>query len=310
MRILLAFGMGLLTLARAQEFEAASVKLAAPPTLGMMRIGTQGGPGTPDPTRINFSNISLKDVVARAYDAKRTQIIGPDWLDSQRFDITATMAPGTTKEQFNVMLQKLLADRFGLTLHRDKKEMAAFVLTVSKKGLKMKESPDPVVKEGDPKPEDAPPPPLPPPGKIQMGKDGIPQMPTRGRGMPMMMVMPGRARTKAEGATMDQLTKQLEGLLNRPVVDQTGLKGKYDYDLTFAPDMATMFGGRGPMMMAPPPGGAGGGGGEAHPEMKDDNEAPLLPVALQEQLGLKLDSHKTMVEVLVIDHLEKVPSEN
>jgi uncharacterized protein (TIGR03435 family) len=80
--------------------------------------------------------------------------------------------------------------------------------------------------------------------------------------------------------------------------------------LTFAPDMATMFGGRGPMMMAPPPGGAGGGGGEAHPEMKDDNEAPPLPVALQEQLGLKLDSHKTMVEVLVIDHLEKVPSEN
>jgi len=112
---------------------------------------------------------------------------------------------------------------------------------------------------------------------------------------------------------MDQLTKQLEGLLNRPVVDQTGLKGKYDYDLTFAPDMVTMFGGRGPMMMGPPPGGAGGGGGgggEAHPEIKDDNEAPPLPVAVQEQLGLKLDSHKTMVDVLVIDHLEKVPSEN
>jgi uncharacterized protein (TIGR03435 family) len=92
------------------------------------------------------------------------------------------------------------------------------------------------------------------------------------------------------------------------VVDQTGLKGKYDYDLIFAPDMANMPGGHGPMMMAPPPDGGGGGG--APVEMKDDSEVPPLPVAVQEQLGLKLDSQKTMADVLVIDHIEKIPAEN
>jgi uncharacterized protein (TIGR03435 family) len=303
MRILLTFGVGFLTLVRAQEFEAASVKPAAPPTNGMMRVGMQGGPGSPDPTRINYMNTSLKDVMTTAYDVKRTQVVGPDWLDSQRFDITATMAPGTTKEQFHLMLQKLLADRFGLTLHREKKEMPAFVLTVSKKGLKMKESaPDPVVKEGDPKPEDAPPPDK---TQMRMGKDGFPQMPAARRGQPMMMISPGRAKIKAEAMTMDQLTAQLERMLNRPVVDQTGLKGKYDIELTFVPDMANIMGGRGPMM-APPP-GAGGG----PVEMKsDDGEVPPLTIAVQDQLGLKLDSQKTQVEVVVVDHMEKVPTEN
>ena len=144
MKILLAVTLGvafaIATVARAQEFEAASVKPSPPPTQGMIRIGQRGGPGSPDPERINYTNTSLKDVLATAYDLKRTQIFGPDWLDSERFDITATMAPGTTKAQFGVMLQKLLADRFKLTVHREKKELPAFVLTVSKKGLKMKES--------------------------------------------------------------------------------------------------------------------------------------------------------------------------
>lgn len=286
---------------RGQEFEAASVKPYAPPADGRFMIGGRGGPGSPDPGRITYTGMSLKDLVAIAYEVKRTQVTGPDWIDSARFDITATMAPTATKAEFAVMLQKLLAERFKLQTHREKKDMSAFVLTLGKKGPKMKESvPAPPPKEDDPKPNDPPPP---DPGKMTMGKDGFPQLPPGRRGGPMMIMMPGKAKLSGKDMTMEQFASSLDRFLNQPVVDQTGLKGKYDFELIFAPDMAQMLGGRGPLMMAPPPGGG--------PEPKaDDPDVPPLMVALQEQLGLKLDSQKTPVDIVAIDRAEKVPTEN
>ncbi|HVO97459.1 MAG TPA: TIGR03435 family protein [Bryobacteraceae bacterium] len=299
MRILLALAFA--TFVYAQEFEAASVKPAAPPTQGRFRVGSSGGPGSSDPGRVSYTGMSMKDLVAIAYEVKRTQVTGPDWIDSERYDITATMAPTTTKAQFSMMLQKLLAERFKLQAHREKKEMSAFVLTVGKKGPKMKESVPEPPKEDDPKPNDPPPPPD--PGRMAMGKDGFPQLPPGRRAGPMMMIMPGKAKLTAKEMTMEQFAGSLDRFLNQPVVDQTGLKGKYDFELVFAPDMAQMFGGRGPMMMGPPPGGG--------PELKaDDADVAPLPVALQEQLGLKLDSQKTQVDIVAIDRAEKVPTEN
>jgi len=112
-------------LAHSQTFEAASVKSATLPTpdgRGMIRLeGPSGGPGTKDPGRIHYPYMSMKNILMNAYDVKNFQISGPAWLDTERYDITATMRPDATKEQFRVMLQNLLAERFKMTVHRETK---------------------------------------------------------------------------------------------------------------------------------------------------------------------------------------------
>src|ERR1017187_1636471 len=103
--------------AESPTFEVASVKPAEPQAMGMMRVRMSGGPGTPDPGQLTYSNVSLKDILINAYAVKGYQINGPKWLDSERFDIVAKIPKGATKEQFQLMLQNLLAERFKLTLH-------------------------------------------------------------------------------------------------------------------------------------------------------------------------------------------------
>src|SRR4051812_9748118 len=85
-------------------FEVASIKPSPPPVGNMLRVMMQGGPGTPDPGRLNYANVSLKNLMTTAYKVKGYQISGPSWLDSERFDITAKIPAGTTKEQFQTML--------------------------------------------------------------------------------------------------------------------------------------------------------------------------------------------------------------
>jgi uncharacterized protein (TIGR03435 family) len=125
-------------------FDAASVKPAVPPTpngRGMIMMqGPSGGPGTKDPGRIHYPNMSMKNILMNAYDVKAFQIAGPAWLDTERFDITATMPAETTKEQFRTMLQNLLAERFKLTIHRESKELPMYSLVLTKSGSKMKEA--------------------------------------------------------------------------------------------------------------------------------------------------------------------------
>src|SRR5258707_8958344 len=114
-------------LAQSQTFDAASVKPAIPPTpngRGMIMFrGPSGGPGTKDPGRINSPNMSLKNLLMNAYDVKTFQIAGPAWLDTERFEITATMPPDTTKEQFRVMWQNLLIERFKMVMHKETRDL-------------------------------------------------------------------------------------------------------------------------------------------------------------------------------------------
>ena len=102
-----------------------------------------GGPGTKDPGRINYSGVTLKMLLKRAYDIGPEQISGPDWLDSERYDIMATVAAGTTPEQFRLMLQNLVAERFELRQHRETKTLAVYLLIVAKNGPKL-EAPETV----------------------------------------------------------------------------------------------------------------------------------------------------------------------
>ena len=314
-----AFGQAAATAAGdSPTFEVASVKPAEPQTTGMIRVRMSGGPGSADPGQLMYSNVSLKNVLTTAYAVKGYQINGPKWLDSERFDIVAKIPKGATKEQFQLMLQNLLAERFKLTLHHETKELPVYALVVGKGGPKMKESVEDdatapgAAGTGGPSAA-APPPPPPPPGsdgagpiRLKVGADGMPQLPANtGKNNMMMMMTNGRMRLVASHRPVAALTEMLANQLGRPVVDATELKANYDFNLDFAPE-----GMSGPMGIMPPPPPDGGPGGGGPMVSASDPGGPSIFTALQEQLGLKLEQRKAPVDMLVIDRLEKVPTEN
>jgi uncharacterized protein (TIGR03435 family) len=233
-------------------FEVATIKPSKPETQGkgFMVRGRQ----------FSTMNTSLSDLITFAYGLHARQITGgPAWLESEKYDLAAKPdGEGQPNDkQWKMMVQKLLADRFKLTFHRDKKELSVYAIVVGKTGPKLTKS------EGDP--------------------NGLPGLFFRGLG-----VLPARNATMADFAGTMQTA-----VLDRPVVDQTGLPGRYDFLLKWTPD-ETQFAGLG--VKVPPP--------------TDNADAPPdLYTAIQQQLGLKLEPTKAPVEVLVIDRAEK-PSEN
>ncbi len=320
------------------EFEVASIKPSALPGRGVIRLGPQGGPGSGDPGRVTYTFSTIRDLIVDAYSVKRNQISGgPNWLDSERFDIVAKVPAGATKEQVKVMLQNLMAERFKLTLHRENKELPMYALVVGAKGPKLKDSTvtdtppasDSQPKEGgrtEARAQPAAPPPRLPPGpgrgRMKIGPDGCPETPpmAAGRAANFMMMTPNGECMISNGQTMDGLAMQLSDRFDRPVIDQTGLKGKYDLRLRYDP--STIPGGRDDLIMTKGvdlimtnaikdglgPGPAGGD--PANRIAPDGDPPPSIFNALQEQLGLKLESRKGPVDLLVIDHVEKTPTEN
>lgn len=300
------------------EFEVASIKPAALPGGGAIRLGLRGGPGSGDPARVTFNLSTIRDLMAEAYGVKRNQISGgPKWLDSDRFDIVAKVPAGTTKEQVKSMLQNLLAERFKLTLHRETRDMPVYALAVGAKGPKLKQSTAadaPPVPAEDGRGETAAPPPphSPSPGRsgIKLGPDGCPASPptSGGRGGKFMMITPNGECMISNGQTMDGLAAQLSDGFDRPVIDRTGLKGTYDLRLRYDP--SSMPGGRGGPGMAKGEPGAAPAPGDPGNRIAPDGGPPSIFTALQEQLGLKLESSKGPVELLVIDHVERTPAQN
>jgi uncharacterized protein (TIGR03435 family) len=297
--------------AQQPSFEAASIKPAAPMQQGRMMIGMRGGPGTPEPGQMTFTNVSLGNLIEMAYEVKSYQVTGPGWLDSTRFDIAAKVPTGATKEQSRLMLQNLLADRFKLVLHHSTKESSIYALLVAKGGSKLKQSVD------DPNAPQSDSPPGQSFGKGGMiagptiGKDGMPQLPPGApRGAAMMMMAPGgKMRMVANNATMSKFIDLLANQLDRPIVDMTGLTGTYDITLDFAPDPSIMQAKMAAMGGGPPPGPVPGGGG---PEgaSPDPGGAATIFSALPDQLGLRLEARKGPVDLIVIDSARKTPTEN
>jgi len=303
-------------------FEVASVKPAAPQSPGMSRVGIFGGPGTSDPGQARFENVSQRMLLTQAYEVQDYQVSGPAWLESERYDIVAKVPSGATKEQFRLMLQDLLAERFKLTLHRETKELPLYALVVAKGGSKLKEAaPPPATDEAAAKDGPGAPPPWPgfgpPPGaspgeggnfRPPVGKDGLPKLPPGiARQGVIFMMMLGRSRLVGEGQTVAKLADALAIQLGRPVTDKTGLSGTYDFSLEFDP--AGLSGMRGVVVRMPPGGGPGGGpdGPAGNPP---ESDAPGLFASLQQQLGLKLEQKKGLLDMLVVDHSERVPVEN
>lgn len=280
------------------SFDAASVKVSAPLPSGTFMING-GGPPV-DPGRIDYPGITLRTLIAQAYHVKEFQVQGPQWLDSERYDVKATIPKDATRDQINQMMQRLLAERFKLAVHRESKPMSVYTLSVAKGGSKLKEADPnkpfqmPPLPDGAPKP---PPPPPPPTG----GNGGPP------RGM-MRMSMTPTGRRVSGVTTLPRLCDMLTNFLDRPVIDQTGLTGSYEFDLAWTPDENERMGGKLAMPMAhgaPPPG--------AGPDAKGpDASDPGMPLAqaLQTGLGLKLEAKRDATDLIVVDRAEKVPTEN
>jgi uncharacterized protein (TIGR03435 family) len=290
----IAISLAIATTLAAQSFEVASIKPAAPPEPSQgIWMGMSGGPGEKDPELYKCHNCTIPMLINRAYDVKRFQLTFPSWMNAEKFDISARVPAGATKGQFKVMLQNLLTERFKLVFHRDQKEMQIFEMVVAKGGPKLKEwVPDPP-KEGDAAEETSGPGLLGGRRGPNLDKEGFPIIPRGCKGC--MMVSNDKARMTAEEATMADFADRLSNQLGKPVHDATGLKGKYDIDLTWGMTMTP----RAPEDANSPL------GSEPRPDFNQ-----MMMSSIQSQLGLKLEAKKGMVETIVVDRAEKVPTEN
>jgi uncharacterized protein (TIGR03435 family) len=259
-------------------FEAASIKPQAPSSDGLIRTMVQ----YPANGRLTAAGATVKSLICVAYGLSDFQVLGgPDWIEEDRYDVQAS--PGSALEEQlqkmkseestlvkRQMLQALLADRFKLTFHHDTKELPIYALVVAKGGFKLHES----------KPDDANPDPA---------NESL--HPTK-KGMVRMSFQSTAFEMTATGMSMDGLARQLASQLGSTVQNQTGLKGIYDFTLHFTPDDARMD--------------ASGSGANA---ALADNGGTSIFAAVQDQLGLKLESKKGPVDVVVVDHVDK-PSDN
>lgn len=267
------------------EFDVASVRLAKPlPPPNQFRSRMDGGPGTKDPAQIHWENVSLRLVVEAAYGLKDVRLVLADKdpsILSASYDIVANVPPGTTKEQFNVMMQNLLIERLKLAVHREVRPIPVYQLVIAKGGLKMKES-----VETPGKPLEAVP-----------TANGFPEIPAN-RPWASTRTRDGHQHFRARALPLSCEPVALLGceLFMSPILmggigggriieNKTGLTGNYDFTLDCVfPDK---------------PG----------PTVADDADGPSCFDAIEPQLGLKLVDTKESMEVLIVDRVEK-PVEN
>jgi uncharacterized protein (TIGR03435 family) len=272
-------------------FEVASIKQSPSSDLRGMTVGCPADPG-----RITCTNVNLVYLVTMAYGIQRYQLSGlTPSPNMERYEIAVKLPEGTTRDQIGRMWQKLLADRFKLAIHRETKEAQVYELVVAKGGLKMKEWVEP-----PPAGEDAAPAPKAdsgPGSRPKLDKDGYPELgPTTS-----MAIMGSKARWHAVKATTAMIASMLAAQTGQPVNDVTGLTGKYEFTLSW---FTGSGGGRGAAIASQPEGGSPLAG------MNETDEGPSLIMAIQSQLGLKLEQKKGTIEMLVVDHVERAPTEN
>jgi uncharacterized protein (TIGR03435 family) len=296
----------------ALAFEVATIKLAPPLTPAMIQAGKIHAGLSVDGTRVDIGYLSLADMISAAYKVKSYQISGPGWMSTDRWDILAKMPEGATKDDLPAMLQALLAERFKLTIHRDSKQQPVYALVVAKGGHKLKEAP----------PEaEAPKPPENPGGqsltlgtgnnqvRMSQNRDGQ-GMTVSGGGMAgniKMSMREGGMRMEADRMAMPVFVEMIARFVDRPVVDQTELKGIYEVglDLSMEDLMAVARASGVAASMGVP--AAASGASAAVPAAGEPTGSIFTSV---QQLGLRLEGKKNEVEVIVIDHLEKAPTEN
>jgi uncharacterized protein (TIGR03435 family) len=236
------------------SFEVATIKPSPPDRRAGKNVGFRGG-------HYMCRNTNVNDLIALAYGLHAKQIIGgPDWFGADLYDIEGKPdSEGFPNDkQIKTMLQKLLAERFKLTFHHDKRELSVYVMSVA---------------------------------------SGRPKMTTSGPGTGTSFHLRGLGDLLATGMTMTDFAHWMQaGVMDKPLVDHTGLPGRYDFELKWTPDESQYGQFRGTGAVVPTP-------------TNDPNAPPSLFTAMQEQLGLKMGSVKSPDDIIVIDYVEK-PSEN
>ena len=253
-------------------FEAASIKPAVPGERNRFARFLPGG-------NLSVMNMTVQELMVTAFRIQPFQISGaPAWLNSEFYDITAKGEDGATQNRIPAMLQSLLADRFALRFHPETKEMGVYALVVAKAG---KATPGLTESKGGSCTVRDPTAPAPPPTPGQPPQLFCGSFIGSSRG--------GFNLLDAKSVSISQLIPMLSGMLGRAVIEKTGLTGTYDVHFEWTPDQGQIA--------------------QNQSLTPDVPTGPSIFTALQEQLGLKLESQKGPVEVLVIDHVEK-PSEN
>jgi uncharacterized protein (TIGR03435 family) len=308
-------------------FEVATIKPSRPMDIAKVAAALQAGGKMPiganvDSSRAEYKYLDLRSLMTLAYGVKPYQIAGPDWLSTTRFDIVAKMPEGSKKEDAPQMLQALLEERFKLTTHRTTAEHSVLALVVGKGGPKLKASAGTPVAIDESAPLK--------PGELKMdGSDGPVRVKvdvTTGSSV-IDMGLQGKMSFRLNPATQSfhvdfsmvtmagfanmitQLFAQLGGTGGRQVVDMTGIKGNYDatVDLSLV-EMMAMAKAAGADIPGGAPGGAGGPGNV--PVASDPGGGGTSLTDAVQSMGLRLESRKAMVDQLIVDHIEKTPTEN
>jgi uncharacterized protein (TIGR03435 family) len=203
-------------------FDAAAVKVVPPSPAA--RVAASGPPWREDSGRLHQPSITMKSLLIEAQGVKGFRIVGPGWMEADRFAIDAVMPASTTREQLRVMMQHLLANRFNLAVHRETRAEQVYVLSVAKSGPKLKE-----IAESRPAPE-------PKGNEPEFDADGFPNPIyfTRGRGGTTEFQINGRSRITGQHAAMKDFIDVVIRRLARPVTDETNLTGKYDFVLNYS----------------------------------------------------------------------------
>jgi uncharacterized protein (TIGR03435 family) len=227
----------------AAEFEAASLKPS--------KAGSGRGSMRMDSTRLTYTNVSVRECIASAWNVKDYQIDGPDWLRTDRYDLAATAGAPVEEDALKSMLQTLLLERFHMKVHLEKRDLPVYAMVVSKNGAKLKDAAAP----------------------------GRPAIRMNGGGVVFTSV------TIAD--LIDLMSRAHLAELDRPVVDDTGLTGRYDVTIN-------LFGTQEEMKSA---------------LSKGDFGSSIFTL-IQEQLGLRLEPKKLPLQMVVVDQAERTPSQN
>ena len=290
-----------ITLGQQPTFDVASVKLvklASHPV-----FGNRGGPGTTDPGRVHLCCVGMFSLLMRAYDVELDQIVGPSWIMENMgpnlYQIDATMASGTTRAQFELMMQDLLKERFHLEVRREKRNFPGYELIVAEGGPRLTES-------------------RPNPNFIVPNASEVPKRRADGALIlppgPQMFTSLGRGViiVQAQEKPISELVRSMGRLIaqslgeepndfatRKPrILDRTALTSKYDFTLRFGCDACQFAVANG--AVAPPP-----------QPSDSPSEVPNIFVALQRQLGLKLVKIEDIpLDLVIVDHVDKIPTAN
>lgn len=254
----------------AQQFEVASVKLAADPPGPQLAMAMARNAGMMPPTiaradsgRVRMKNMTLRLLIAAAYRLRADRVTGPSWMDDNFFDVEATMPAGADKDQAHEMLQALLVERFGLAFHRETKELSGYALGVGKNGPKLQEAAPPAPVDESLTPE-------------ERSRKMMAQLQERMRTNGPRIA--GGSRYNFNSTTTSQLADRLTGIVGSPVSDETALTGKYAVEIVI------------------------------HPATDDLPEQTIFSEL--ERMGLKLTPRKIQAEFLIVDKVSKTPTAN